>query len=543
MNNTQPQSAALSSGPLPASTTVLQFTDAAGCARWVAALPVTNVQLAQQRVSEQMAALTLANLPALERLKVLDALKDTMMFTQAELAKRYIGKPLPLDQSDAKVWDCVTALWQHAGANYRKCLDACRAGDLAIAPHAALVTLRCLRMTALRQFEHYVVYREPDNTTWREFHSLYAFAEERGLARARVPDVFARHDADSSCAEVYVHGLMAELANPFALSVRQMAFMRRWLDKWAPLIGLANQPVTGSQIPQLAADTAADALPGLATQLGAQPSVRYLDLEQLATTLRQTINLLKQGQTPGQLGLGEDARQPGCENLIMLLYLQWCRAGTLRTEERNASQQSVEVCFGITDSFELMGGDNRTQEDMAFNARDKWEIENLGFSMRLSNTARMAAIKKSEAWEILNKSASGFMCMLREPSGVMRMSHNQLLAVRVDENTTRAGTLQWIRIKPSGECLCGVRLFPGVPRPIKVRPANINPGLKQALEPAVIVAEAAMPKTPLTILLPAGWFQAGRLIDTQGETTRTVRLLTLMERGADFDRCAIIAVQ
>ena len=525
-----------------ATANALQFNDAAACARWAAALPVTNVHLAQQRLTEQYAALAAAQIPALERLKMLEALKEPLMFTQAELAKRYIGKPLPLDKSDALIWDCVTALWRHAGANYRHCLDACRAGDLAIAPHAALVTLRCLRMTALRQFEHYAVYREPDNETWRDFHSLYAFAEERGLARARVPDVFAKHDADSSCSEVYVHGLMAELANPYALPVRQIAFLRRWLDKWAPLIGLANQAVSGSQIPQLAADTAGEAPPGLAAQFGTQPGVRYLDLEQLATTLRQTINLLKQGQTPGQLGLGDDARQPGCENLIMLLYLQWCRAATLRTEERGPVQEPVEVCFGITDSFELMGGDNRTQKEVEFNARDKWEADNLGFSMRLSNTARQAAIKKSEAWEILNKSASGFMCMLREPTGLMRMSHNQLLAVRLGENNTRAGTVQWIRVKPSGECVCGVRLFPGVPRPIKVRPANLNPGLKQTLEPAIIVAEAPMPKTAMTILLPAGWFQAGRHIDTQGETTRAVRLVTLMERGADFDRCTIVAV-
>lgn len=524
----------------------LQFTDAAVCARWVAALPITNVQLAQQRLAEQMTALATAQIPALERLKILEALKETLMFTQAEIAKRYIGKPLPLDKSDDLIWDNVAALWKNTGANYRQCLEACRAGDLAIAPHAALVTLRCLRMTALCQFEHYMVYREPDNETWREFHGLYAFAEERGLARARVQDVFAKHDADSSCSEVYVHGLMAELANPYALSVRQIAFLRRWLDTWAPLIGIANQPVAGSQIPQLAADTAGEAPPGLAaqfgTQPGVQPAVRYLELEQLSTTLRQTINLLKQGQTPGHLGLGDDARQPGCENLIMLLYLQWCRAGALRTDERGSAQDSVEVCFGLSGSFELMGGDNRTHKEIEFNARDKWEADNLGFSMRLSNTARQAAIKKSEAWEILNNSASGFMCMLREPTGLMRMSHNQLLAVRLGEDNIRAGTVQWIRIKPSGECVCGVRLFPGVPRPIKVRPANLNPGLKQALEPAVIVAEAPMPKTPMTILLPAGWFQAGRHIDTQGETTRTVKLLTLMERGADFDRCTVVAV-
>jgi hypothetical protein len=78
-------------------------------------------------------------------------------------------------------------------------------------------------------------------------------------------------------------------------------------------------------------------------------------------------------------------------------------------------------------------------------------------------------------------------------------------------------------------------------RPLKVRQANLSPGLRQPLEPAVIIPESVMPKAPLTLVLPAGWFQPGRQIETQAETTRMVRLMALIERGADFDRCAIIA--
>ena len=167
-------------------------------------------------------------------------------------------------------------------------------------------------------------------------------------------------------------------------------------------------------------------------------------------------------------------------------------------------------------------------------------IDNLGFSMRPSNAARHVAIKKPELWEVVNKSASGFMCMLREASGAMRMTHNQLLGVRLAPAVTRVGTLQWMRFDAKGECFCGVRLFPGAPRPLKVRQANLNPGLRQPLEPAVLIPESVMPKTPMTLLLPVGWFQSGRLIETEAESSRLVKLISLIERGADFDRCAIM---
>jgi hypothetical protein len=540
-------SLSIPSQSLTPSSAALQFKDSAACTRWIATLPVTNVQLAQQMLAEQVTLLATADVPALERLKILEALKESVLFAQAEMAKRYIGKPLPLDQGDAQAWKNVVALWRALGTNYRHCLDAYRAGDLPVSPHAALVTLRCLRTAAFNLFEHYQIYREPDAASWRAFHELFAFAEEHGLSRSRVQDVFTKRDADSSCTEAYVQGLMANLANPYALSVRQLAFVRRWLEKWASLVNLSSQPMPAGQIPALAVDFAQDRAPDVAANVPATTSTRYLDLEQLAKTLRQTINLLKQGQTPGQLGLGEDARQPGCENLIMLLYLQWCRAGTLRTEQRNTAADPAEVCFGITDAHPLLGGEEPSTQSMEFNARDKWEVDNLGFSMRMSTTARQAAVKKSEAWQILNQSASGFMCLLRDPSGVMRMMHNQVLGIRHGANQARLGTIQWIRVDSRNETLCGVRLFPGTPQAVRVRPANFNlpnstnsnPGKGQEYELAFLTPAVTMPASPMTMLLPAGWFQSGRLLELRGADRRIAKLLTLIERGADYDRCAV----
>lgn len=525
------------------SSAALQFQDAAGCMRWIAALPITNVQLAHQMVSEQVSALTPAAVPALERLKILEALKETAHFTQAEVAKRYLGKPLPLDQADAQAWKNVVGLWNELGANYQRCLDAYREGDLPISPFAALVTLRCLRATGNAMFEHYQVYREPGAADWRTFHQLFAFAEEHGISRMRVQDVFARHDADSSCAEVYTHGLLANLANPFSLSVRQMAFVRRWLDKWTSLINLSAQALPPGAIPPIAVDFNSDGPAGLAERVTPASSVRYFDLEQIAKTLRQTINLLKQGQTPGKLGLGEDARQPGCESLIMLLYVQWCRAGTLRTEERLVTNEPAEVCFGITDTHKLFGGEEKPAAKVEMSSRDKWEMDNIGFSTR-NMAITQSTVKKSENWQILNQSNSGFMCMLREPSGLLRMNHNQLLGIRPGAGkSARLGTVQWIRVSSKDECQCGIRLFPGTPTAISVRPSNFNLPGTQGFEQALLLPEVAMPATPMSVILPAGWFQAGRMIEIQGGKKQIAKLLTLVERGADFDRGTIALVE
>ncbi len=524
----------------PQKTASLLFSDSADCARWIQSLPITNIQHAHKLLHEQTTALSAAQLAPVERLKILEAMKPSVTFVQAELAKCYLGKSLPLDAADAAAWASVTALWRETGGNYQLCLDAYREGDLPVAPYAALITMRRLRCINHALFAHYHVYRQPPAAMWSEYHALFAFAEDHGISRIRVQDTFAKQEPDSSCAEAYVHGLLGNLANPYSLSVRQMDFVQRWLDKWAALVGLSAQPVPPSQIPPLAVDFNSSCAATFPERLTPGLAVRYLDMEQLSKTLRNTIHLLKQGNTPAQLGLGEDARQPGCESLVMLLYVQWCRAGLLRSETRNPADDPATVCFGIEDAYKLVasltpatptGGTGST-----ISSRDKWEQDRLGYSLSHSQTILQSAMYRSEKWQILNQSSSGFMCMLRDPSGSMRLSHNQLLAVqRSSDKTHRLGMVQWLRIEESKEFQCGVRMFPGIPTAVMARPSNFTLSGRQNFEQALILPEIAVPSTPATIVLPAGWFQSGRMIEFK-DGQKTAKLLNLLERGSDFDR-------
>ena len=238
--------------PLTSPHVPLQFADSSSCKQWIEQLTLTNVQLTQQVLTSQLASLGRTALPPLERLKILEALREAVHFVQSESSKRYAGKGLPLDPGEMTVWKNVIALWQEVSHNYQQCLKAYREGDLAIAPHAALLTMRCLRLLGDTMRDYYRSYRQPPGVMWRSLHELYSFAEQHGFARIRVQDSFAQREPDSSCAEVYVQVVLAHLANPFSLSVRQMGFVQRWLERWATLVGLAVQPPPASAIPLLA---------------------------------------------------------------------------------------------------------------------------------------------------------------------------------------------------------------------------------------------------------------------------------------------------
>jgi len=525
------------------ATVNLQFTNSTDSKHWIASLPLTNVQQAQQALSAQVSALAATQLPALERLKILETLKDALVFLQEESAKRFAGKPLPLHAAEAAAWDNVIALWQDLGRNYQACLQAYRDGELAIAPHVALVTMRCLRYLGCAMFDYCRAYRQVPGAMWRALHELYSYSEQHGYARIRVQDTFAQQNPDSSCAESYIQTLLVHLANPYSLSVRQMSFAHRWLDKWTALVGRAAQPLPASPIPSLVVDLGSTSGVTLSADVEPQPNLRYLDLEQLSKTLRQVINLLKQGQTPLLLGLGGDARQPGCENLLMLLYVQWCRAGSARSEDRCLAEVPVSVCLGITAVHFHLSGGRAFRQPGELTSRERQDLDTFGYLSRVETAAQDTGEEVLDSWKILNHSASGFMCMRRNPDGKARISHNQLLAVRrADGAQFHLGLVQWLRTDENSSLSCGVRLFPGIPQAIAVRPSNFNPAGSNRYERAILLPEVAVPNTPATLILPVGWFQNGRFVEVHSDRKQVAKLLNLLEKGGDFDRGAITIV-
>ena len=517
-----------------------QFTDSTSCKRWVEALPLTNVQQAHALLHAQLAALREAQMPAVERLRIAEALRDAVAFVQNESANRYAGKPIPLETNDAEGWARVIDLWKQLSANYEQSLQAYRDGDLEIAPHAALVAMRCIQSIGRQMVEYYRVYRQIPDALWRALNELYSFSEQHGFARIRTQDAVAQRAADSSCADAYIQALLVHLANPYALSIRQLAFVESWAEKWATLVGMAAQPLPPSTSPALAVDLAAAGVV-FASEVIPQPSVRYLDLEQLAKTLRQTITLLKQGQTPAQLGLGETARQPGCENLLMLLYVQWCRAGTGRSEERQASDERASICFGIPAVHFQVSGRREFRQPTELTSREKQELDTFGFVVQDRPAADRSA-EGLEVWHVRNHSPSGFMCMLRDPSSKSRIAHNQLAAVQPrGTRHFQLGMIQWLRVEREHEISLGVRVFPGVPQAVAVRPSNFTPD-SSVYERALLLPEVTASATPATLILPPGWFQSGRFVEVQSERKQVAKLLNLLEMGSDFDRCTITLI-
>jgi hypothetical protein len=57
-----------------------------------------------------------------------------------------------------------------------------------------------------------------------------------------------------------------------------------------------------------------------------------------------------------------------------------------------------------------------------------------------------------------------------------------------------------------------------------------------------LLSEVAVPLTPATLILPAGWFQNGRFVEVHSDGKHVAKLVNLLEKGSDFDRGTISIV-
>lgn len=520
----------------------LRFSDAAGCKAWLERLPLSDVVECHEELSGQVRQLAQATLKPAAKLELLELLRETVAAVQSGYAQVCWSRPVPLEAGDRAIWESVVGLWRTMASGYDSLIVDMAGAAPELAAQADLISQRALRYTALAMGEYSRVYHAVSAELWKQLHRVYVFAENAGVATKAMHDAVGRVERSTSCAATYMHALLAHLAQPDALSVRQMEIVDRWLDRWEKLVVLSPETLMQSTIPALAVDLASSRGVGFARDMPAA-GVRYLNLENLSKTLRQTAASLKEGQTPAQLGLGEMSSR-ACERLLVLLHVQWCAAGTGRMDERSPAEIKVMIFPGLHSiHYHLTGRLFRQPagEITARGRRDTEMLDSVSESSQALVSQRSAAL---ETWVIVNKSVSGFLGMCRERQAATGVSRYQLLGLQVPASKNlHLGIVQRLIVDGEGAIWAGLRLIPGAPRAAAARRVDADtadPGAAK-YDRALLMPEDAARKVPASVLLPPGWFAAGRVLDLQTDTAQKIQLQALLERGPNFARATYSA--
>jgi hypothetical protein len=515
-----------------------EFIDAASATAWLENVPLANVAAAQQQLLSQLQQFNRYDTKAISRLAALEALREAVQFVEIEQARRFTNRALPMGEAESTVFDDTLALWDAMHLGYQYCLQAVVAGEPGITGQAALVCQRALAYTGLKMFHYHRAYRQVSPREWRALHENYARAEELGVADEDVKDYLNRDVNDTSPRIAYVRALLLGMASPNELSQRQLTFVAFLLERWAEKVEIGRE-APEEDVPPLVADLASELCPDREPAEAAAP--RYLDVKRLAKSLRNRIALLRKGESPAKLALGEDCVQPSCEQLLVFLFRQWCQAKQPRTAERKRVTDVAQACNDVGAIHYYVSGHVFKQpgEAKEITSAQRDQIAAFGrVSTRDDDDYSVVHGYLLEHWQILDESTQGLKLVRRAGNPGKRYTHGQLIAVRpADSKSFMLGQVRWLSQNDAGDLYCGVRLLPGLPAATAVRPTGLNVHNAKYVQALSLTGVPSL-NAPPSLVLAAGWFKPRRVVDVYVDGHIKVKLIEVLDRGNDYERCS-----
>ncbi|PHV11297.1 hypothetical protein [Chitinimonas sp. BJB300] len=522
----------------------LEFADARGFKEWLKLVPMINVRQAHDDVLNTLSRLNISPVLPIERLKMLELLRESVAMLQEENAKRYFGRPFPLAAAEDSAWQDNLRLWLAMSQGYRHCWLAGLKHDVTVADHCALCGQRAIRYAALAIREYHLAYRSIPQARWADIYDLYQIATKADIANKTVKDSLNTQTELSSCTASFLQAALLAAANPSAMPVRQLIWTDRLLDRWSNQTTLLTEPPERSDRGALALDLEEASELKRYDPIPVGPSWRYVDIDPVGKRIKKRIKSLRAGELPAQLGLGEDFAASTAESNLVGLFHEWCDLPLERGMPRHQSLDDAtpaQLALGLNTAHQAISGKLFTQPDELHEVRGRAIADFQLFGgqahhLSSSNAAKeVAALPELESWLMENESALGFKLNRQGPGG--RLNHSQLIAVKPrPDQPIVVGSVRWLEEGGNGELNIGVRLLPGIPRAVSVRLTGVNNFGSQFTQALLLPAMPAL-HTETSLLVPNSWHKAGKIIEIYVDgQIRKIKLEQMIERGQDFER-------
>ena len=521
--------------PAARGPSALAFTDADSAKRWAKTLPMTGVGSMYAAVLAQLKALSAADFPPRERATIAEVLREPVAFLHTELARRYAGKSQPAGERELEAAEQAVVLWTALWEPYSACLKPLLEGDAELAGVKPKLLQRGLFVGKQLLLVYGLARRVAPPSLWQELHAYYRLAEMLECAVTAVSDDLMPNGVGISCYSTYSHALLLGLADPCAMTVKQVELTDRWLEMWSrKVFPYAQQRETEG--PVIVVDL--DGLAG-ATLTGTPPrhapaSMRFGYPGKLATSVRGRLKRLQTGANPAELQLGHDCSVEQCTTLLGYLDLRWYQ--TPRRSE-DLPRGTVELCSGgLAGAYFRVGGRTFERRDplgrLTFQGAQ--HLQTLG-ALTDYDRGREDS-ERTWAWEQWQGIYEWREAQLTRQSPPHHRWHLEQLVILRDEERTRLGYVTRVAQGAEGELALSVRLWPGTPKTIALRPQS-SAFAEDPPVPALLLLET--PEDKPALIVPPRTFSPSRgLRSLDAGPERKFRLTRLLQRGSDFERVA-----
>jgi len=513
----------------------LAFADLEGAKKWANALPFANIAQLYEAVLGQLKAMSAAELSPRERATVAEVMREQVAYLHTELARRYAGKPQPAVDRELEAAEQAIAIWHALWEQYSACLKPLLEGDPDLAGVKPKLLQRGLYVGKQLVLVYGLARRTAPPAVWQELHAYYRLAEMLECAVTAVSDDLMPSGVGISCYSTYSHALLLGLADPCAMTVKQIELTDRWLAMWArKVFPYAQQRESEGPVLTVDLDVADGMTLGASAPRSPPASMRFGYPGKLGTSVRGRLKRLQTGANPAELQLGHDCSIEQCTILLGHLDAKWYQ---LPRRPADVPTATIELCTGgVVAAYFRIGGRTFERRDplgrLTFHGAQ--HLQTLGALTDYDRGKEEA--ERTWPWERWKGVYEWREAQLSSGAPTRhRWQLDQLVTVRDDERL-RLGYVTRVALDANGALALALRLWPGAPKNLAVR------ALSTAVQEDPPLAALLLTETPEdkpSLILPPRTFNPGRVLRSMdGSPEHRYRLTRLLQRGADFERVA-----
>jgi hypothetical protein len=428
------------------------------------------------------------------------------------LQRDYLSSPRLSKVQENRLWAAIRESYRQSALAFATCVDVFVTGQKGwedLRPSMALLTARALRAAAGQMKWQYVRYGLQDNALWGMVAKIYAFAENRKYANAKVA-VYPGFPEETTAEQEFLKAVMLAVASPDSLLPVEIELVERLV---AHLIG--SFKITRNHQPDTAygIDLAATQPPvrvGRAPEPA--PTQRFFSARDAVTQIGQLIQVVKSTNAmPSSVNLGGNYEPRVILEILDHLGQCW----SARPPERKAPRHRVKSRATITYGF-----------DGVLSALDP-------------GGEALFDPERIESWIVENVSAGGFGAIVPQLRGDW-LKIGRLLGLQPEGGSNWIiGVVRRFQRDATQTGAVGIQTVGRAAQPVQVRLVSGQVGPSPDTETAILLGPID-PAAETQLLLRSEVLLPGQNLQLE-QDRKTYLLLPTggMERGDDYDlvRC------
>ncbi len=309
------------------------------------------------------------------RLQILFMIDEAAQARLRKLAKDYLATARPSRFQENRLWGALHSYWRQAGRTFALSVDQFVQGVKGVESAKAalpLLLVRTLRCLAQQIKWMHMRYGPIDTAIWKAFHGVYAYAEIRQLAQAKVA-VYPGTAGDSTPQLEFLKGVMFSASSPDCLLPAEVDLAERLIAEFAPRFTLAPAPAPEHTYWADLAKAMAPARISRTPPSG--PGLRCFGAGATLADLNALIErVYTSGAVPSNASLGGSEPELALEVLRHLSQV-WSPQPPERKAQRHSVKSRLSVANGYDGVVGALGGGDSLDFDVQ--GSENWIVENV----------------------------------------------------------------------------------------------------------------------------------------------------------------------